>query len=141
MVKTIKITSISHKPQYPKVGEKVTITVFWKHYNAYYGASRVYDKIEVEYGGKTEVISTGVIVSGVEAGVDYNITFDTAGQKDIVFKAYMKEICGDECDAEWVLTDSKTYTIIVTNKTVTLEITTTPSEANIYIDGNYIGTT
>ena len=138
----IKISSITHSPNSPKVGD--TITLYVTVENISYNVSPTpkvvveYDSETVEKEGYSMPKRTGDIPPMETLELD--ISFDSAGTKTITIKAfvYVEE---HENGAGWYLTDTKTYTITVGETTATLNITTVPSGAAVYIDGVYKGTT
>jgi len=124
-------------PSTAKVGENVTIDISVKNTSSYV-TDRA--KVQITYDGKTDEKMTDPILPGNVKSVRFTIKFDSAGTKtiDIKFLAYVQD---HENGSGWYVTDTATARVTVTEREATINISTTPSGAAVYIDGVYKGTT
>jgi hypothetical protein len=133
----VTVENIRVSPSDPKVGDTVDLTYSLR--NKTNQSLRV--RSVVKYNGKTTTTSEVTVSPNSPAGVSVRLgSFDTAGSKTVTIEAqvYVSE---HENGAGWYTTDEKTYTFTVGEKTATVTITTVPSGADVYIDGEYKGKT
>jgi len=133
----LTITGQSINPSEPKVGDTVTLNVTVRN-NA---NTSVRGRVRVTFGGQTRTSSEFTLAAGSTTNVSINLgTFDTAGSVSLTVEAqvYVSEHSNG---AGWYTTDKKTLTFTVVERLATVTITTVPSGADVYVDGEYKGRT